>query len=104
MVTYVHAVQLAVAATGSYVFFPPEIPVAGQAGVDIFFVISGVIIAKTAVGLSWQDPLPIDLIILISVAACVFFAWRIHLAIEMPLLNALKGKPRLTLAQSGGVD
>ena len=54
MVVYVHAAQLAVKATGSYGFFPREFPLAGQAGVDIFFVISGVIIAKTAVGLSWQ--------------------------------------------------
>jgi exopolysaccharide production protein ExoZ len=55
MVVYVHAAQLAIKATGSYGLFPPEFPVAGQAGVDIFFVISGVIIAKTAVGLSWQE-------------------------------------------------
>lgn len=55
MVVYVHAAQLAVKATGSYGLFPPELPLAGQAGVDIFFVISGVIIAKTAVGLSWQE-------------------------------------------------
>jgi exopolysaccharide production protein ExoZ len=53
MVVYVHAAHLAVKATGSYGLFPPELPLAGQAGVDIFFVISGVIIAKTAVGLSW---------------------------------------------------
>jgi exopolysaccharide production protein ExoZ len=55
MVVYVHAAQLAVKETGSYGLFPPEVPLAGQAGVDIFFVISGVIIAKTAVGLSWQE-------------------------------------------------
>jgi exopolysaccharide production protein ExoZ len=55
MVVYVHAGQLAAEATGSYGFFPPEFLLAGQAGVDIFFVISGVIIAKTAVGLSWQE-------------------------------------------------
>ena len=55
MVVYVHAAQLAVKATGSYGLFPREFPLAGQAGVDIFFVISGVIIAKTAVGLSWQE-------------------------------------------------
>jgi exopolysaccharide production protein ExoZ len=51
MVVYVHAAQLAVKETGSYGLFPPEFALAGQAGVDIFFVISGVIIAKTAVGL-----------------------------------------------------
>lgn len=55
MVVYVHAAQLAVEQTGSYGVFPRELPLAGQAGVDIFFVISGVIIARTAVGLSWQD-------------------------------------------------
>lgn len=55
MVVYVHAAQLAVKATGSYGLLPPEFPLAGQAGVDIFFVISGVIIAKTAVELSWQE-------------------------------------------------
>jgi len=55
MVVYVHAAQMAVEQTGSYGFFPRELPLAGQAGVDIFFVISGVIIAKTAAGLSWQE-------------------------------------------------
>lgn len=55
MVVYVHGVQEAVQATGSSGLFPPELAVAGQAGVDIFFVISGVIIARTAAGLSWQE-------------------------------------------------
>ncbi|MCC7481163.1 MAG: acyltransferase, partial [Hyphomicrobiales bacterium] len=55
MVVYVHAAQLAVEQTGSYGIFPRELPLAGQAGVDIFFVISGVIIARTAVGLTWQE-------------------------------------------------
>jgi exopolysaccharide production protein ExoZ len=55
MVVYVHAAQLAVEQTGSYGLFPRELPLAGQAGVDIFFVISGIIIARTAVGLSWQE-------------------------------------------------
>src|SRR5688572_12364299 len=55
MVVYVHAAQLAVEQTGSYGLFPRELPLAGQAGVDIFFVISGVIIARTAGGLSWQE-------------------------------------------------
>ncbi|MEP7173776.1 MAG: acyltransferase [Aestuariivirga sp.] len=55
MVVYVHAAQLAVEQTGTYGLFPRELPLAGQAGVDIFFVISGVIIARTAVGLSWQE-------------------------------------------------
>lgn len=55
MVVYVHAAQLAIEATSSYGLLPPKLPIAGQAGVDIFFVISGVIIAKTAAGLSWQE-------------------------------------------------
>ena len=55
MVVYIHAAQLAINFTGSPGLLPAQIPVAGQAGVDIFFVISGVIIARTAPGLSWQD-------------------------------------------------
>ena len=55
MVVYVHAAQLAVEQTGSSGLFPRELPLAGQAGVDIFFVISGVIIARTVVGLTWQE-------------------------------------------------
>jgi exopolysaccharide production protein ExoZ len=55
MVVYIHVAQLAFQTTGSNGTFPPEFQIAGQAGVDIFFVISGVIIAKTAVGLSWQE-------------------------------------------------
>ena len=37
-------------------------------------------------------PLPTDLMIVISMAASAFFGWRIHLAIEVPVLNALKGQ------------
>jgi exopolysaccharide production protein ExoZ len=48
-------------------------------------------------------PLPTDLIIVISMAASAFFGWRIHLAIEMPVLNALKGQRKPTLVRSGGV-
>lgn len=55
MVAYIHAVQLSVEATGSYGTIPFAMSVAGQAGVDIFFVISGVIITRTAVGLSWPE-------------------------------------------------
>ncbi|WP_077374578.1 acyltransferase family protein [Mesorhizobium prunaredense] len=54
MVVYVHAAQTAMAATGSNGLLPHDFQVAGRAGVDIFFVISGVIIAKTAPGLTWQ--------------------------------------------------
>ncbi|MGB9140802.1 MAG: acyltransferase [Aestuariivirga sp.] len=55
MVVYIHAVQIARAATGANGLLPPEFQIAGQAGVDIFFVISGVIIARTAKGLAWQE-------------------------------------------------
>ncbi|HQX84200.1 MAG TPA: acyltransferase, partial [Aestuariivirga sp.] len=37
-------------------------------------------------------PLPTDLMIATSMAASAFFGWRIHLAIEKPVLNALKGE------------
>jgi len=49
-------------------------------------------------------PLPTDAIIAISMAAAAFFGWRIHLAIEMPMLNALRGQRRLALFRSGGTD
>lgn len=55
MVVYVHAAQTAFAATGSNGFLPQEFQIAGRAGVDIFFVISGVIITRTALGLTWQS-------------------------------------------------
>jgi exopolysaccharide production protein ExoZ len=37
-------------------------------------------------------PMPTDLMIVISMGASAFFGWRIHLAIEVPVLNALKGQ------------
>jgi exopolysaccharide production protein ExoZ len=49
-------------------------------------------------------PLPTDMIIVISMAAAAFFGWRIHLAIEVPVLNALKGPRKPTLVRSGGAD
>ncbi len=55
MVVYVHAAQIARMATGSNGLLPPELQLAGQAGVDIFFVISGLIIATTAPGLTWKQ-------------------------------------------------
>ena len=46
----------------------------------VFFVIWNVI------------PMPTDLIILISMAASAFFGWRIHLAIEVPVLKVFRGQ------------
>jgi len=37
-------------------------------------------------------PLPTDLMVVISMAAAAFFGWRIHLAIEVPVLNAFKSR------------
>src|SRR5215831_5734617 len=49
MVVYVHAAPTALAVTGS-LGLPPGLVAVGFAGVDIFFVISGFIIAKAATG------------------------------------------------------
>ncbi|RWB79254.1 MAG: acyltransferase [Mesorhizobium sp.] len=69
MVVYVHAAQTAVEATGSNGLLPHDFQVVGRAGVDIFFVISGVIIARTAPGLTWKS-----------------FAWRRFRRIVPPYL------------------
>ena len=55
LVVYIHAVRIAVTATGSGGLLPLDVQIVGRAGVDIFFVISGVIIARVAVGLTWQE-------------------------------------------------
>jgi exopolysaccharide production protein ExoZ len=54
-VVYVHAAQTALIATGSVGFVPYGIAGLGLIGVDVFFVISGVVIAKTAPGLTAQQ-------------------------------------------------
>ena len=55
MVVYVHSAEVAALATGSHGLLPQSMQLVGRSGVDIFFVISGVITSKIAVGLSWQE-------------------------------------------------
>jgi len=55
MVVYVHAAQAARSVTGSIGIIPLNLAVMGQAGVDIFFVLSGVVIAKTAPGMTSEQ-------------------------------------------------
>lgn len=91
MVVYVHAAQTALAATGSTGLLPPQLAAIGLSGVDIFFVLSGVVIAKTARGLTWREfawkrlrrIVPIYYIVCIPVlfmAVRVGFGWRDFMA------------------------
>jgi exopolysaccharide production protein ExoZ len=52
MVVYVHAAQAAYTATGSTGLLPYNIVSVGLSGVDLFLVLSGVVIAKAAPGLT----------------------------------------------------
>ena len=52
MVIHLHAVEVAVMSSGHTGYLGSGIGILGRAGVDIFFVISGVIIARTAPGLT----------------------------------------------------
>jgi len=55
MVVYSHSVKIAVEVTRSNGLLPLSVQMVGRAGVDIFFVISGVIISRVSIGLSWQE-------------------------------------------------
>ena len=55
MVVYFHATGASLIATHSGGFAPRNLQIVGRAGVDIFFVLSGVIIATTARRLTWRE-------------------------------------------------
>jgi exopolysaccharide production protein ExoZ len=91
MIVYVHAAQISFAATGSNGLIPHDLQLAGRAGVDIFFVLSGVVIARSAPGLTcaafawkrFRRIVPIYLLCCIPallVAAKTGFGWRELLA------------------------
>jgi exopolysaccharide production protein ExoZ len=52
MVVYLHVATAALTDTGSSGTVPHDLAIVGAAGVDIFFILSGVVIAKTAPGMT----------------------------------------------------
>ncbi|WP_244661531.1 acyltransferase family protein [Mesorhizobium huakuii] len=87
LVVYVHSAEIAAVATGSNGLLPQDVQLVGRAGVDIFFVISGVIITRIAAGLSWRGfawrrwrrIVPIYFLVCIPtllIAAKTGFGWR----------------------------
>ena len=87
LIVFVHSAQTAVFVTGDHGLIPFEVQFAGRAGVDIFFVLSGVVIAKTARDLTpgqffWRRArrvLPTYFLVcvpMIFIAAKSGFGWR----------------------------
>ena len=87
MVVYFHVANASLIATHSFGLLPRNFQIVGRAGVDIFFVLSGVIIAMTARRLTWREfawrrfrrVVPMYLIISIPTAlvmAKTSFGWR----------------------------
>jgi exopolysaccharide production protein ExoZ len=85
MVTYYHAAGAICLATGSTGLFSSNFARVGQSGVDIFFVLSGVVIARTADGANAFD-----------------FAWRrIRRIVPFYYISSL---PWLAIIAGGGLE